>query len=159
MADILQTYIESRRVVGRAPRTIERYVRQADGHIIPALGKHKAADLRPADIERFYASKLADGLSPTAVYRMHAVLRAAFRHAVKQGTVTRNPIDATTPPTPASTEQKAMSNEQAEAILRVAEGHRLYPLLAIALTTGMRAGGKRENSRASDGATSTSTPG
>ncbi len=140
VADILQTYIDSRRVAGRAPRTIERYVEQADGHIIPALGKHKAADLRPADIERFYASKLADGLSPTTVYRMHALLRAAFRHAVKQSTVTRNPIDATTPPTPASPEQKAMRDEQAELLLRAAEGHRLHPLLVIALTTGMRAG-------------------
>lgn len=141
VADILQTYIDSRRVAGRAPRTIERYIELADRHIIPALGTRKATDIRPADVERFYSSKLADGdLSPTTVYRMHALLRAAFRHAVKQSTLSRNPIDATTPPKPANVEQKAMSDEQAELLLRAAEGHRLYPLLAIALTTGMRAG-------------------
>ncbi len=99
MADILTAYIDSRVTAGRAPRTIGPYRDLARQRIIPAIGSRKATDLRPADLERFCAEQLSgprldkkggDHISPATVAKMHAIIHAAFRHALRQGTITRN---------------------------------------------------------------------
>ncbi len=149
VAEVLTSYIDSRVTAGRAPRTVGPYRDLATQRIIPAIGSRKAADLRPADLERFYAEQLSaprldkqqkDHLSPATVAKMHAIIRAAFRHAVKQGTLTRNPAEVVTPPSAEHPEQQILTPEQVRTLLDVAHDHRLYRLLCLALSTGMREG-------------------
>ena len=59
VAEVLTSYIDSRVTAGRAPRTVGPYRDLATQRIIPAIGSRKAADLRPADLERFYAEQLS----------------------------------------------------------------------------------------------------
>jgi integrase len=151
VADVISAYIESRKVAGRAPKTIISYQSLADTRLLPALGRIPATQLTPQQIERFYAAQLSserlderknsgDHISPTTVRRLHALLRGAFTHALHQGVVVRNPADAVTPPRPAKKEPKALPADTVVALLEAAEGHRLARLLRLAVTTALREG-------------------
>ena len=149
VADVISAFIESRKVAGRAPKTIISYQSLADTRILPALGRIAATQLTPQQIERFYAAQLSserlderknsgDHISPTTVRRLHALLRGAFAHALHQGVVMRNPADAVTPPRATKREPVALSADAVAALQDAAEGHRLARLFHLATTTGMR---------------------
>jgi integrase len=148
VADVLRAYVESRRVAGRAPRTIGPYSQLIEARIVPAIGQIRVHALRPADIEAFYAAQLegprhdrkAGRVSPSTVAKIHAILRAAFKHAVKQGTLVKNPVDAVTAPQPSRPEQKVLWPAQAAALLRAVRGHRLYGVVFLTLSACMREG-------------------
>jgi integrase len=148
VGDLVLSYIESRGVAGRAPRTIQLYELLARKRLLPAIGHLRAADLRPADVEHFYATQLPAGrldgregpLSPTTVHRMHALLHAALRRAVRQGLCLRNAADAVTPPQATAGEQRVLQPAEVRALLDRARNHRLFGLLFLALSTGMRQG-------------------
>src|SRR5438067_5531042 len=55
---------------------IERYVK-------PALGDRFLADLRPLDVQAFYAGLSDRKLSPRTVRYTHSVLTSAFKQAVR----------------------------------------------------------------------------
>jgi len=44
-------------------------------------------------VQRFYTTKLQEGLSTTTVRHLHAALHAALEHAMTQGLVARNVAD------------------------------------------------------------------
>ena len=61
VGDLVLSYIESLRMAGREPRTIQLYEFLARKRLLPAIGHVRAADLRPADVEHFYATQLTAG--------------------------------------------------------------------------------------------------
>lgn len=71
---------------------------------------------------------------------LHAVIHACLKAAVKWGRVGRNVADAATPPKPQRKEARYLTPEQAAELLKVAEGHWMEPILALALGTGIRRG-------------------
>ncbi len=66
-------------------------------HILPALGTKRIDRLRPADIDRFYAS-LRGSLAPASVRKVHNILRSALGQAVKWRMLSSNPAASATPP-------------------------------------------------------------
>lgn len=151
VADLLAQYIDSRHTAGRAPATLLNYEHLA-GRISKRIGHIRLADLQPRDLERLYAAELASEdkrlaeterakrISATTVRHEHDLLRAALRHALRQGLVARNVAEAVTPPRRETKEQSVLSPEQAAALLETLAGHRLYALVCLALTAGMRRG-------------------
>jgi integrase len=80
-------------------------------------------------------------LSPKTVYEVHLVIRGALNDAVRRGLLNRNvALVANAPKLPSipKVEQQAWTAEQLQAFLRAAAGHRLFPALWLAATTGMR---------------------
>ncbi len=140
VAEHLKNWITTRETAGRAPKTVWSYRTMVRLHIAPALGHHQLTALRPQHLEAHYAAELARGLSPRTVAYQHAIIRAALRHAVKQGLIPRSPCDQVTPPAVYPTEQMVFTPEQAAKFLDVLRSHRLYGLFFLALSTGMREG-------------------
>jgi integrase len=91
-------------------------------------------------IQAFYTKKLNDGLSPTSVNGLHAVLHKGLDDAVRFGIIARNVCDAVSPPRRAHYEIQPLSMEQSQQLLAAAKGHPLEALFVLALTTGMRRG-------------------
>jgi integrase len=60
------------------PRTVKRYRKAIDAHLRPAFGKQKLHILDAQKIERIYAKKLEQGLSPASIHVLHAVLSASL---------------------------------------------------------------------------------
>jgi hypothetical protein len=72
------------------PQTLVGYRQIVRDHLAPGLGRHKLSALRPDAIQRLYATKLAGGLSPYTVRKIHIVLHRALEMAVRWRYIPRN---------------------------------------------------------------------
>lgn len=80
------------------PSSHLRYEELVRLHIAPTLGKARLARLTAQQVQSIYAAKLAEGLAPATVARIHATLRRALGEAEKRDLVQRNVAALVTPP-------------------------------------------------------------
>ena len=126
-----------------SPTTLRRYRGLLDKRILPALGARPIHSIRPNDLDRLYVGLVNEaGLAPASVRQVHAVIRRAFRQAVRWGWVASNPASLATPPrvtkatlTPPDPGQVARLIERATAL-----DVRFGRFLHIATSTGARRG-------------------
>jgi len=125
---------------GHSIGTYNMYRIVIEKHIIPSLGHIRLQQLKPQQVQAFYASKLNEGLSQKRVKSIHSVLHKALENAVKWNLVGRNVCDLVSSPIPRRHEIQPLTQEQAQRLLKAAHDHKLEALLTVALTTGMRRG-------------------
>ncbi|HSW09429.1 MAG TPA: site-specific integrase [Bacillota bacterium] len=121
-------------------RTLDSYTTIINRHLVPGLGDVLLRKLTPGHIQALYAKKLAEGLSPRTVHRIHAVLHRALAQAVKWGQVLRNDADAVDRPKAARKEMKTLTPEEARQFLESSREDRFHALYVLAVSTGMRQG-------------------
>jgi integrase len=139
VAEYLRTWLDT--ATAQAPKTIERYGELAERQIIPHLGAIKLQRLKPEDVRHWHSTLLGSGLAARTCGHAHRLLRLVLGAAVKHGTLTRNVAAVVAPPRVEETEiEGALSPDQIAAVLAALEGHTLYPIVALALSTGMRRG-------------------
>jgi len=78
------------------------------------------------------------GKRPRLVQYVHATLRAALEHAVREELVAPNLAGLVQVPRPQRTERKALSVEDAKTLLKAAAGDRLHALYVVVLLLGLR---------------------
>ena len=81
-----------------APRTYHNYKLQIREHVVPAFGTMKLSKLDTPNIQALYSAKLRDGLKPSSVRYIHAVLHRALSKAVELRLIARNPAASVDPP-------------------------------------------------------------
>jgi integrase len=108
-----------------------RYVR-------PVLGERVLAALRPLDLQTVYKQMTEGGLSARTVRYAHVLMKCAMQQAVRWRLLLENPADGLKVPQQVRNEMRSLTIEQARALLKAAEGTMYGPVVAIALTTGMR---------------------
>jgi len=109
-------------------------------HVVPALGYIRLQQLKPQQVQTFYARKLNEGLGQKRVRSIHGVLHKALENAVNWSFVGRNVCDLVNPPKPSKREIQTLDAEQAQHLISVASKHKLEVLIILAITTGMRRG-------------------
>jgi integrase len=109
-------------------------------HIMPVLGRYSLAKLTPQQLQVFYNKKLAEGLSPTTVHAIHAMLHKALEDALQMGLVNRNVSEMLKPPRRGNREMMTLSILEMQRFLEVVRDDRFYALYVLALSTGMREG-------------------
>ena len=122
------------------PKTWHQYEQIVRQHIKPDLEAIRLKDLRPDHVQTLYTSQLERGLGPRSVRLIHAVLHRALNQALRWGIVSRNVCDAVDKPKQPRAEMRILDVEQAQVLLKAAEGHRLEALFHLAITTGLRQG-------------------
>src|SRR4051794_2929626 len=122
------------------PATLRGYEAVIRVHLIPGLGRKKLHRLSPSDVRRFLAERRSAGLSATTVKQLHAVLRSALSHAVREDLIPRNVARLVMVPTPGSAELRPLDVDEARRLLDAARGDRLFALWAVALALGLRRG-------------------
>jgi integrase len=131
---------------GLSPKTAERYRQLAEQQIIPHLGAIALQKLRPAQIQDWHGTieraggKEGRPLSARTVGHAHRVLHRALKRAVDNETLPRNVAGVIQPPKVQAEEVEILTPEQISDVLDKLEGHGLYPIVALALATGMRRG-------------------
>jgi integrase len=140
-----------------APKTFERYAEIVDKHLIPTLGRHQLQALAPLHIGTALATWLKSGrriqravssdappsprgLAPRTVKHHHRILSDALVQAVRWQLITRNPATAVEPPRVEEAEIAILDDAQVGDVLRALRAHALYPIVSLALGTGMRRG-------------------
>jgi integrase len=122
------------------PITHSSYETPVNKHAVPSLGTVRLSNLTPAHLQRFYRSKLDEGLAPRTVQYLHVVLHRALKQALRWGLVPRNVAEAVDPPKVPKKEITPLSPEQARTFLEAVSGDRLEALYVLAIHTGMRQG-------------------
>ncbi len=122
------------------PRTVKRYREVIEVHLKPALAKSKLYELDALGIEGVYARKLQEGVSPSTVSLINAVLSAALKRAVRSKLIEHNPCKDVELPRIEREEVEVFSPDEVAALLSAAKYDPLEALWVLALCTGAREG-------------------
>lgn len=122
------------------PSTYRRYEGIVRQHIIPSIGKLLISKITPLHVQNLYNIKIQNGLTPSSVRYIHAVLHKALSQALKMGLVYRNVADAVDKPKQIKKEMKIWTKEEVEKFLSIARDNKHYTIFLFALCTGMRQG-------------------
>ena len=105
-------------------KTLDSYADTVRLHIKPSLGRKVLRKLTVSDVDQLLAWKRNAGYSANTVRIIRAVLRRALRQAEREGLVSRNAAALSTAPRVRTDEGRALSVEQARALLEQVKGTR-----------------------------------
>ncbi len=123
---------------GRAPKTLTTLNTLAEQHVIPLIGATKLREL-DADQVDDRLDGLSVKLASSSLYRVHSILKRSIRQAQARDKVIRNVAELVS--TPKGTEgrpSKAMTFDQAAALLEQAKQSRMHAYVVVSLLTGIR---------------------
>jgi integrase len=128
-------------------KTRERYRQLIHNQIVPHIGQLALQKLRPADLSQLYARLLRQGstdgtpLAARTVGHVHRLLGKALAHAVHPwALLAQNPARGVKPPRVATSEIEILRDDQIATMLSTLKGRAIYPLVIVALGTGLRRG-------------------
>jgi integrase len=109
-------------------------------HIKPTIGAKKLTKLNHKDLEGIYRAKIAEGLAPSTVKRIHILLNQVLKVAVRRKYISTNPVEEATPPRERRVERKIFSPEQVKRLLDAARGTRFECAYVLGAACGLRIG-------------------
>lgn len=124
----------------RRPKTMGSYRSMIDNWILPTIGHTRLEKVSPATIRRVFAAMEAAGKSSTYMRNAHTVMSAAFKDAMREGRIPRNPAELVTPPRKTHTELDALTADEAINILAAWADKPEAAMWATFLLTGARRG-------------------
>ena len=131
-----------------SPRTVDTH-RWAVQVLSAELGRQRIKQLRPEDVEATFTRLATDGhagsgrpLSRSSLVKIRSVLGQALTWAERRQLVARNIARVVELPAAARPSEigRALTVDQAKALLRQIEGHRLEALFTLMLMLGLRPG-------------------
>lgn len=129
-----------------SPKTRERYQQLVERQIVPRLGRISLEKLAPARLLQWHGELLRDGragggpLSARTVGHAHRVLSRALAQAISMELLSRNVAAMVRPPRIPVSEMPILTQESIAQALDRLSGHTLRPIVALALSTGLRRG-------------------
>jgi integrase len=137
LSDCLEPLVRSSKM---AHSTFVRYEGIVNNDITPVLGRKKLRDLSRAEVRALYSAKGKE-LSSRSVDYIHVTLQKALGQAMRDDLISRNVAAGERPRSSRNRDEiKALSSEQARALLAAASGQRNEALYVVALHTGLRQG-------------------
>lgn len=121
------------------PKTHAHYESVLRIHVLPSFADEPVNAIRPADVRRFIAERVAAGAAPGTVRSARKVLRLVLASARAEGAIRSNPCDGARVPASPKAEMVYLTAEQIE-LLAAAIDVRYRTLVRLAAYTGMRAG-------------------
>jgi integrase len=120
------------------PNTVAKCTSLANKHIIPIIGKAKLRDLTADDVDAWLDTR-AKHLATRSLRECHAVLRRSITFAQRRDKVLRNVAELVGVPTGRpGRPSKALTLEQATAVIAVAKESRIHAYVVLSLLTGIR---------------------
>lgn len=120
------------------PATYRQYVRVLRG-LLPELGTRRPADLTVLDLE-LAVQHLTASQGARAAGRALRILRMVLRQAVRWQLLTVNVAEPVRAPRTEKSEMQVWTPAEVRRFLDAAASHRLFPLFALAVSTGLRKG-------------------
>jgi integrase len=140
VADLLNYWMEHYVAHNVTPVTRESYTYTLKHLLASPLAGVLAQELKPEQVQRWYADKRKAGCGPRTLQTCHLRLSQAFKIGVKQELVGRSPMQAVTAPAQPRKSMTIWSVEQVQRFLSVAQQSHYGPIYAAILHTGLRRG-------------------
>ncbi len=144
VSEYLDRWLEDSVKQTRRPSTVVLYELVVRVHLKPTIGSLQLQKLGPVHIQGLLAEKKREGYAEGTCRRIYAIMGAAMTQALRWRLVNSNPMQAVdAPKVPARTTRMALTAEEVSRLFDAAKswrGGRLYPILLLAVSTGMRQG-------------------
>ncbi|MEG0339004.1 MAG: site-specific integrase [Oscillospiraceae bacterium] len=120
--------------------TYDGYIHMMRKHIYPYFQKSGIllAKMRPMDIQKYYAVKSAEGLSPNTVIKHHAVIRSALQYAVKSHLLRENVADLVDKPKREKYQASFYNKDELMQLFKTVQGSLIEVPVMIASCYGLR---------------------
>lgn len=133
-------WIENRVRVRNGRRTYENYALTLKNHLLPFFKNRPLDEVTLHDADRLCRILVDKGHNPKGVNIIFGVLKRIFIEATREGVIDKNPLayykDLKERPRP----DVFLTDMEINQILRASLGTHFYPLLLVAVNTGMRKG-------------------
>ncbi|MBB5830532.1 site-specific integrase [Brachybacterium aquaticum] len=136
----LETWMRDVQEARLSPATYQTYEGYIRNHLVPVLGAKRLGQLTAADVRAFLAIKAREGKSPATVKQMHAILRSALQHAMREDLVPRNVAKLVVVPTPPKQNVEPLTPDEARTLLKTAQGTSWEALWTLYVGLGLRRG-------------------
>jgi hypothetical protein len=134
VADAVNDWL-SKGLKGRDESTISTNRILADKHVLPLIGARKLKQLTADEVDN-WLDGLTDKLATRSLRGVHSILKRAIRQAQARDKVLRNVAElVTTPKGKEGRPSKALTLEQATAVLDKAKTSRLHAYVVLSLMT------------------------
>lgn len=120
------------------PTTVDNYANVIRRYVDPTVGRVELAKLTPDDVDRMGATLAKRGLSPNTRRLARTVLRRALKRAERSGLVTSNAAALTDGIAVPRPHKRAMTPDQARALLAHAHAEGHGALVTVLLGLGLR---------------------
>src|SRR5262245_46050685 len=140
VSDFLKRWQDDHVAVNVSAKTGERYRQLIRNQIVPHIGAVQLQRLRPHHLTHLYGTLGKTGLAALTIGHAHRLLHTALGHAGTWGLAQGNVAALVKPPKPHDREITILTDEQSRKLLSRVKGRTLYPILMLALATGMRRG-------------------
>lgn len=133
-------------VMHRRPTTLQDYTIMLHKHLAPFFSGRSLQRIDTQLVADYLIAKQREGLKSKTVGKQLTFLHGIFRHAMKKGWATANPIAAVDRPREPESDPdiRFLTHEELEALLRAVDDPEFsvvdYPLLLVAATCGLRQG-------------------
>lgn len=122
------------------PSTLYGYTTDVNNHIVPALGRHRLADLQPEHIEHLYKVLLGKGLNAGTVHHVRRTLNKALNDAVRRQRIPRNPVALAHTPRYDPPDIEPLTTDEAQQIVKAAATEKNGAAFMLAISLGLRRG-------------------
>lgn len=123
---------------GVSDSTREIYRQHVRNHVRPGLGKRVLRDLTADDVDRWLEDRRPQ-LATSVLVRLLATLRRIIRQAQRRDRVVRNVAELVDAPSgKEGRPSKALTPDQAQAVLEAAHDSPLYAYITVSLLVGLR---------------------
>jgi integrase len=143
VSEYLDRWMEDSVRQSRRPSTVIEYESVCRVHLKPAIGHVKLAALKAAHVQALLSEKRREGYAVGTARRIYGILGAALSQAVKWQLIPHNPMSGVDRPKGSSDGRRALTLEQTKRLFAAARewrDGRLYPVMVLAVSTGMRQG-------------------
>lgn len=140
MSDLAKRWLDIRVRGHRARKTVLVYESTLKANILPVFGNMKCDQVASADLEKFISDMIANGLKPKTINRIGTVLRQLFLFALDQDYIKILPIRRTMHVKVVKTKFDFYEEGEIRQLLFANRSDPIFPILYLALHTGMRLG-------------------
>lgn len=140
--DWLKTWLKNYKAISLKPSTYDLYETLIDTLIKTELGQLKLKDIKPVHIQAFY-NKLYDngkGYSTSTIQKVNNILNPAFKTAIKNELINKNPVDSIEMPKHKEKQVRALTIEEQNVFVEEAKNSWYFSAFVVALDTGLRCG-------------------
>lgn len=120
------------------PSTLRSYDMNVRLHITPRIGRKQLGKLSARDVRQMLDDMRGQGAGPRVIQHVHATLRVALEHAVREELLPRNVAKLVQVAPPPREEREPLTVEEAQTLLKTARDDRLHALYVATLLLGMR---------------------